>query len=199
MRLILSLFVLACSLPLAAQKQELGLTLGYLSGPERTLASGQSFQTSAGIAFQANYGYRFIGGETAALFGEVHFIANPLREISQTTPGLSRDYATLYVTPGLRVKFNPTGRFQPYIAGGGGYALYENSRLTQGGAPNPAGRFTHRGAVDFGVGADLHFWRFVYLRGEIRDFYTGNPGFNVAVRDSRQHNVVAGGGLGLHW
>jgi len=42
-------------------------------------------------------------------------------------------------------------------------------------------------------------WRFVALRGEARDFYTGAPNYNVASVSGRQHNIVAMGALVLRW
>jgi len=41
-------------------------------------------------------------------------------------------------------------------------------------------------------------WRFLALRGEVRDFYTGTPDYNLRIT-GRQHNVVAGAGLVLRW
>jgi hypothetical protein len=46
---------------------------------------------------------------------------------------------------------------------------------------------------------DYRLFRFVGLRGEIRDFFSGNPNLNVALSTSTQHNVVASGALILHF
>jgi hypothetical protein len=177
-----------------AQRHELGLTLGALSGPGRS-APGGNLDLSSGVALQANYGYRFLNRQKAQLFGEIHFLANGQRTIGSTNATATRDVATAYVTPGFRVKFAPASRLAPYVAVGGGYALYEQSYFQISGASNQAPRFTHRGAFMFGGGADYRLWKWLGLRGEIRDFYTGNPSFNTAVNSSGQHNVVAGGGL----
>lgn len=183
-----------------ASKHELGLMLGAISAPSRTLAapSGQ-LSTSTGLALEANYGYRLIGGERMALYGEVHFLANGLRDISSNLARVTHDYATLYVTPGVRLKFVPRRRLSPYVAVGGGYALYEQSLFTQNQLANPEPRFRHRGAFDAAGGADYKFWRFVSLRGEFRYFYTGNPAFNAIADSSGQHNLVGSGGLALRW
>ena len=42
---------------------------------------------------------------------------------------------------------------------------------------------------------DVRVWQFVATRWEVRDFYSGNPAFNVPVAGSGLHNIVAGGGL----
>lgn len=186
-----------------AQKQELGLTLGGIFSQQREPSLDKlnfgKINLGGGLALQANYGYRVVDGRLAALYVETHFLANGLRDIGAGNANISRDVATIFVTPGLRLKFLPRRVISPYAAVGGGYALYEQSRLTIGGAPNPAPRFTHRGAFDFGGGVDAPLWRFVGLRAEVRDFYTGNPSFNAPLSSSGQHNVVVGGGIVLRF
>jgi hypothetical protein len=195
----MSRLMLLFVLPLAAtaQNHEIGLTLGRIGGPSRTTAAGPA-ELGSGIALQANYGYRFWLSKKVALSAEVHFLANGLREITSPVAMVTRDVATLYATPGLRVKFMPLSkRLSPYVVGGGGYALYEQSYFRQDGASNQAPRFTHRGALMFGGGADVPVWRWLGARFEARDFYTGNPSFNVPVIGGGQHNVVLGGGFVL--
>jgi len=195
MKTFRSLFVLAVwgAACVSAQKHEIGLTLGRIAPNDRT----SQLRAEGGVALQANYGGRITDGECAALYGEVHFLANPLRHVSGAG-FIARDFSSLYVTPGLRLKFNPKGRFQPYGVIGGGYALYENSTFLSNGAANLGERHTHTWAADFGGGIDIPVWRFLTVRGEVRDFITGNPGYNVSVPGS-QHNIVAGGGFLLRF
>ena len=180
----------------AAARHEVGLTLGGLLSAERS--SGPThLNLGPGVAFQANYGYRFLGGRTAALYGEVHMLASPLRDVSSAVRSATRDVATLFVTPGVRLKFFPAGAVAPYVAVGGGWADYEHSTTTLAGAANPAPRTVNHGVFDYGGGVDFKFWRFVGLRAEIRDFYAGGPSYNTPAISGGQHNVVAGGGLVL--
>jgi Outer membrane protein beta-barrel domain len=198
MRKQLLLILFLVSQTALAQKHEIGLTLGGLFPQDRG-AAPDAVRLGGGTALQANYGYRFFGGQAAALYGEVHFLANPQRDITSANQASGRDVATIYVTPGIRVKF-ASGRFlSPYVAVGGGYAVYEQSLLTIGGAHNPAPRDVHRGAFDFGGGVDTKLWRWIALRGEIRDFYSGTPAYNLSGLGGGQHNVVAGGGFVLKW
>ena len=182
---------------LMAQKHEVGLTLGGFVPGSRSSPLG-ALSLSGGPGFQANYGYRLMDRTKVALFVETHFLANPLRDISSINRSATRDVATLYLTPGLRLKFAPRAKLSPYLVVGGGYALYEQSFQQISGQPNPAPRFTHRGVFDFGGGVDVKVWRFFSLRSEIRDFYSGSPGFNALVAGG-QHNVVAGGGFALRF
>ncbi len=182
---------------LQAQKHELGFTLGNVFGASRTSPPGD-LSLGSGPGWQANYGYRILNGWRAALYGEFHFLANPLREISSPNGSATRDVATLYATPGVRVKFAPAAKIAPYVLAGGGYGLYEQSLYQINGQANPAPRFTHRGVLDFGGGVDFRVWRWLGARWEIRDFYTGSPSYNAAV-SSGQHNVVVGGGFTLNF
>lgn len=192
---ILSWTLLALALPTWAQKQELAFTLGATTND---IGTSLNIRTTSGKALQINYGYRFWGNDSVAVSGEVHFLANPLRKISGG-PTLTRDFASLYITPGVRVKLNPGGRIQPFGSIGGGWALYEQSTETIGGAPNPAPRHTSRGAFMFGGGLDFKIARWLAIRGDVRDFYTGRPSLNSLTLNGGQHNVVASGGFVLNW
>jgi len=185
------LIAIAFALPAAAQTHEIGLTLGRVSGVSRS----SDVSLDSGIALQANYGYRFLKRRHVAVSAEVHFLANGQREIRSRDTSATRDIATLYLTPGVRFKFGPIRSFSPYLSVGGGYALYEQSLFRIDGAPNPAPRFTHRGALMFGGGGDFPLWRWLGGRLEVRDFYSGNPSLNTPLNGSGQHNVVFSGGL----
>jgi hypothetical protein len=87
------------------------------------------------------------------------------------------------------VKFKPASSVSPYAVVGGGYADYEQSTTRIEGQSNSASRELARGAFDFGAGVDVRVWRFVALRGEARDLYTGSPGYNVA--------AISGGPVGF--
>jgi opacity protein-like surface antigen len=189
------LLLLAFAASAFAQKHELGFTLGSTTNDLKTALN---LGTTSGRALQVNYGHRFTGNGVAALYGEVHFLANPQRQVSGAN-FLTRDFASLYLTPGIRVKLNPNGRIQPYGTIGGGYALYEQSKTTIGGAPNPAPRHLTRGAFQFGGGVDIRVLTRIALRGEVRDFYTGAPALNLATLRGGQHNIVASGGFVLRF
>ena len=197
MRKLFLLVFLFLSQRALAQQHEVGLTLGGLFPQDRGIVPN-TVRLSGGTALQANYGYRLIGGRTA-LYGEVHLLANAQRVVGSGNPAATRDVATLYVTPGVRVKFATDALVSPYVAVGGGYALYEQSFFRIDSGPNRAPRELHRGALDFGGGADVKFWRWIGLRAEIRDFYSGSPAYNIPAITGGQHNVVAGGGFVLKW
>jgi len=129
----------------------------------------------------------------AALYGEIQFVAIPNRSLTAASAVVPQNYASLYFTPGLRLKFFPCSRLSPWAVIGGGYALYEQSdRLSNG--QKTTNKFLNRGVFDFGGRVNYKLFRFFGLRGEVRDFLSGNPNLNVAL-SSTQHNVVASGVL----
>jgi len=180
-----------------AHKNELALGLGGIPALSRRNSPG--LDAGSGVAFQVNYGRRFLNSAKVALYGEVNLVASPQREVSSAINTATHDFASLYITPGIRVKFRPAPRISPYAVIGGGYADYEQSLTRIDGRPNQASRELARGVFDFGAGVDVHVWRFVALRGEARDFYTGAPNYNVQSIPGGQHNVVATGSFVLRW
>ena len=201
MKSILALFLLPTALCLAqenaAPKNELAFGLGGIPALARSDSPG--LDAGSGVAFQVNYGHRIVDGNTVALYGEINFIASPLRDVSTGVTSATQDFASLYITPGIRVKFRPRSRISPYAVIGGGYADYEQSLTRIDGRPNQAPRELGRGVFDFGAGFDVHVWRFVALRGEARDLYTGSPNYNLASISGGQHNVVATGAFVVRW
>ena len=181
----------------AGRKNELALGLGGIPAVSRS--DTPRLDTGSGLVFQVNYGRRFLNSRKVALFGEINALANPLRDVSSSIPAATHDFASLYITPGIRVKFLPTSRISPYALIGGGYADYEQSTTRIDRQPNSVSRELARGVFDFGAGVDVHIWRFLALRGEARDFYSGSPAYNVAGVSGGQHNVVATGAVVLGW
>ena len=181
----------------AVPKNELAFGLGGI--PALSRSDSPSLDAGSGVAFQVNYGRRFLDRSKVAVYGEINFVASPLREVSTAAGTATHDFASLYVTPGIRVKFRPAARISPYAVVGGGYADYEQSLTRIDGRPNQAPRQLARGVFDFGAGVDVHVWRFVAVRGEARDFYTGSPNYNIQSISGGQHNVVATGAFVLRW
>jgi hypothetical protein len=111
-----------------------------------------------------------------------------------TTAGLTSpaSYSALFVAPGLRLKFAPGFPVSPWVAVGGGLAHFSGSsrlRLLSGTDT------TNTSVFDYGGGLDVKIAPFLSIRGEVRDFYSGGLGFNLATFNERQHNIVATTGL----
>jgi len=195
--LFLLLAVLCQAQEGTAPKNELAFGLGGL--PALSRSDSPSLDVGSGVAFQLNYGRRFLNSNQVALYGELNLVASPLRDVLSGVKTATQDFASLYVTPGIRVKFRPTSRISPYVLVGGGYGDYEQSVTRIDGARNQASRELARGVFDFGAGVDVRVWRFVAFRGEARDFYTGSPNYNIPAISGGQHNIVATGAFVLRW
>jgi hypothetical protein len=167
--------------------------------PSLPRSNTPSLDAGSGVALQVNYGRQLLRADMVAIFGEFNFLASPLREVSSSVTSATRDFASLYLTPGIRVKLFPRSKFSLYAVAGGGYGDYEQSRMRIDGRPNPAPREISRGVVDFGTGVDVRVWRFIAFRGEARDFFTGSPNYNLSTISGGQRNVVATGAVVLRW
>jgi hypothetical protein len=178
-------------------KNEIALGIGGI--PSISRGTAPSLDAGAGMAFEINYSRRVANLQAVAIYGEVEFLASPSRQISSVNTALTHDFASLYVTPGIRVSLLPGARISPFAVIGGGYGDYEQSTALINGKPNPAPRERSVGVFDFGGGVDFRVFRFLALRGSIRDFYTGSPDYNLSSISGSQHNVAATGSIVLRW
>lgn len=135
-----------------AQNQDPTFSLGGIPGQSRSFqGSARTAQISADRSLGVNYGHHFLGAKKAALFGEIEFVALPNRRVTSVTATAPRSYASLYVTPGLRLKLFPHSRLSPWGAIGGGYALYEESAQLSNGQKTIT-KFLNRGIFTYGGG-----------------------------------------------
>ncbi len=196
--LLVPFAIILCRGQELAPKNELGFTLGGILSLSRS-TSQESLDLGAGTAYGVNYGRKFVSFKKVALYGEVNFLASPQRDVSSNVNSATKNFASLYVTPGIRLKFFPTSAISPYAMIGGGYGDYEQSTTRLNGQPNTAPRELARGVFDFGAGVDVHVWRWIALRADARDFYTGSPAFNLSTISGGQNNVAISGGFVVRW
>lgn len=185
----------ACFVLLAAsavaQNNEITLTVGgYL--PHHIHVRSDNL-----LALEGNLARQIFHVPKASLYIEVPVVATlggPGVRAFTILPGQSfntRHYSALFVSPGLRVKLLPDSRVSPYLAIGGGLAHFSKSHF--GGESS-----TNTNVFDLGGGVDVKLTRFVALRGEVRDFYSGAPQLITGLRD-REHQILATGGIVLRF
>jgi hypothetical protein len=184
----------------AQGKNEIGLVIGATVTPGRNFASGitpcASFDSS--LALGAEYDHCVLSGHNATLYGGLDFLASPLDvKVSNPPTDTIGQYAYVFLTPHIRVKFNPEGAVSPWLLFGGGYARFLEKKPTAVPSFVPG---TNTGTFVFGGGVDtrtvVHVFRIpIGFRTEVRDFYSGSPNYNRPVRGSLQNNVVFTGGL----
>jgi len=100
----------------------------------------------------------------------------------------------LFLTPAARVNLFPTTAVSPWVSLGAGFGhISEYPTLLYSGA-NP-GKSTTSFTLEGGIGLDVKVWKQLSIRGEVRDFWSGEPDFPLApTGHSRQHNYFVGGG-----
>src|SRR5580765_6488842 len=100
----------------------------------------------------------------------------------------------LFVTLAARVNFFPTTAVSPWVSFGAGFGhISQYGQLVYGGT-NP-GKSSTSAVIEAGFGFDVKVWQKLSIRGEVRDFWGGQPDFPLApTGNSRQHNYFVGGG-----
>ena len=191
--------ILSCALtlwagPAAAQP---AADVGLLLGLTTTSDQGSVLQFDRGRTYQATFAWRVWHNDSVRLAIEVPFIATPAFDV--TTPGrsLPKEYASLYLTPGVRVTVLADRAVSLFGAAGAGYARYSESKLRVDDSANPAQLDTNTDAIQVGGGLDVRVLRWLGLRGEVRDLWTGARKFSIAPPGERVHNVVVSGGFVL--
>ena len=199
--LIFTLMILTALAIGQDEKNEIGGSLG------RTFISDQGIQganffnpiihTGKGLTFTVEYARRLYVAPVFAVAGEVVFLDNHDVDVNAGEAGHSvvpSDYRELFVTPGARLNLFPTTAVSPWVSFGAGFGhISQGNQLLFGGV-NP-GRSTTSAVVQGGFGLDVKVWRNLRARGQVRDFWSGEPDFPLApTGKTRQHNFYVGGG-----
>ena len=208
----MSLVVFLWSVPaLAQEKNEVGLVIGgtvtpsqglspaaSLIAPDGTVLTTRNLAIDSSLTLGLEYDHAFVLRQKFAIDGGVDFLASPSDvKLSQPSQNAIGQYAFIFLTPHVRVKFHPNGVFSPWLSFGGGYARFLEK------APAAASSFkpgTNTGTLEFGGGIDtrtvVHFLRIpIGFRVEVRDFYSGQPNYNQKVIGNLQNNLAFTGGL----
>lgn len=195
---IFSLFSVLLPRAQSQTKNEVGLVIGATTIPSQTLSQGGDLTFNASLALGAEYDRRVATAKRLAIYGGVDYLASPRDvKLSEPPPGVSPEYAYEFLTPHVRVKFNPAGPIAPWLSFGGGYARFRETAPSGSTSFRPG---TNTGTLEFGAGIDtrsvVHVLRIpIGFRLEVRDFYSGLPNYNQKLNTSLQNNVAFTGGL----
>jgi len=173
--------------------------VGLLLGATRTSDEGTALAFDRATTYQATFAWRLWQGSKAAVSVEVPFLASPAFTVATPGASLPKEYAALYLTPGVRLTLHPNGPVSVFASAGGGYARYSESKERANGSANPNQRDTNTGALQFGGGVDMRAVRWLGFRGEVRDVYTGARNFSIATSHNDVHNVVVSVGFVLRF
>jgi hypothetical protein len=193
--------LLAVSAAAQDEKNELGGILGRTFISDQGIKGATFFDpvihSGKGLSFDVEYGRRIWVAPIYSITGEVVVMYNPDEDLNGGEYGSSvvpTDYSQLFVTPGVRANLFPTTAVSPWVSLGAGFGHFsEGSQLVYGGT-NP-GKNTTGFVLQGGLGLDVKVWRKLSIRGEVRDFWSGEPDFPLApTGKTRQHNFFVGGG-----
>jgi opacity protein-like surface antigen len=192
--------MLAASAAAQDEKNELGGMIG------RTFISDQGIKASIpdpiihfgkGLTFEGEYSRLFYVTPIYSIAAEGIVAYNRDIDLNAGAYGFAvvpQDMKSLFFTPAARVNLFPTTAVSPWISLGAGFGHFtQSSQLVYGGA-NP-GKSTTGFVLQGGFGLDVKVWKSLSLRGEVRDFWSGEPDFPLApTGKTRQHNFFVGGG-----
>jgi len=195
------LTVLAASAVAQDEKNEVGGVIGRIfisdqpitgaTYPSPTIAYGK------GLTFEGEYSRRILVTPLYALSGEA-VVAYDGKELPNAgdygNSVVPQSLKELFVTPAVRANLFPTTAVSPWASLGAGFGhISEYPTLLYGGV-NP-GKSTTSFVFQWGVGLDVKVWKQLSIRGELRDFWAGEPDFPLApTGKTRQHNYFVGGG-----
>lgn len=202
--LLLALSVAVRGATAQDRNNEVGLLLGAAVTPSLTIGPGPAgIEFGKGLTFQATYARHLLSRAGAQLSFEVPLLAAPSIKTRSVGISVPSEYASLFITPGLRLKFLPQAPLSPWVSAGGGYARFHEAAEVQDGAPNVGRVGRNTGAVQFGGGLDIRtpvtILFPISLRLEVRDVFSGKPTYNAITGGSLQHNVVLSGGFVVHF
>jgi hypothetical protein len=197
------LVVVAMTAALAAAQDEKNEVSGVLG---RSFIATQPFQCGGcfdpnirfgrGLTIEGSYARRLMVLPIYSVTAELPVAYNPDEDLhgGGSSP-VPKDYSALFVAPSARVNLFPTTAFSLWGSFGGGFGHVSQNGSTIYGAAN-LGKGTTSGVLQYGFGLDVRILRRLFVRGEARDFWAGEPDFPQApTGKSRQHNYFAGGGV----
>jgi hypothetical protein len=178
----------------AQKSNEVAGTIGRTFIVDQT-AGGGTVHFGHGLTYEANYAHRFLNFGVFGVSVEVPFVVDPSNKvhdnINDVVPFAFKSY---FVTPSARLNLFPATSFSPWVSVGGGFGYFTpSSTLELGGFPNP-GKSRTTGVFQVGGGLDVRVLGPIKIRGEIRDFYSGEPPINVNA-SGRYSNLYAAAGV----
>ncbi len=183
------------------EKNEIGGVLG------RTFISDQGIQDASlpdniihagkGLTVEGEYARRIWVTPIYAISAEGLLMYNhevKLNAGAYLNAVVPQAYKELFAAPAARVNLFPTTAVSPWASLGVGFGhISESAGLDYGGV-NP-GKAKTSAVIEGGIGLDVKVWKQLSMRGEVRDFWSGEPDFPLApTGKSRQHNYLVGGG-----
>jgi hypothetical protein len=183
-----------------AQKNELSGMLGRILISDQSIQGAPAYDPKLrfgdGLTFELNYARHIIGGDLLSLSLEVPFVVNADEDLHAAQNVIPKQYSSYFVTPAARLNLFPEQAVSPWVSLGGGLGHFgASSTLEFASLPNPGKTGTNTGVFQVGFGLDVRLFKHFTLRGELREFWSGEPQLNVVTNNSRQANHFVAGGV----
>jgi len=196
--------ILIASAAAQDEKNELAGMLGRVfvsdQGIQNPPVPNAVIHSGDGLTFEADYARHIWVTPIYAISGEVPVAINFKEKLNAPQGTVPINYKQLFVAPSARLNLFPTTAFSPWVSFGAGFAYFsQNDALIFDGGTNP-GKNGATSVIQGGAGLDVKVRGKFSIRGEVRDFYSGEPDFpNAPTGHSRQHNYFVGGGVVYHF
>ncbi len=186
-----------------AQKNEIAVAVGG----HFPVDTSSGLSVGHALALQGNFAHRIASVPLVSLYFEVPVIGGFNIGTGASVvldPNAISKYSSLFITPGLKLKFAPSFPVSPYLVAGGGLARFKGTATTVGGTTN-TNQTVNKGAFDIGGGLDWKAAPFLSIRTEVRDVYSGLPSLTssplgvLGITSARQHNLLPALGLVLRF
>jgi opacity protein-like surface antigen len=193
--------MLAASAVAQDEKNEIGGIIGRTFVSDQGIKGATYFDpiihSGKGLTFEGEYGRRILVTPIYSISGEALLAYNPEEKLNAGQYGnavVQTSYKSLFVTPAARVNLFPTTAVSPWASVGAGFGHFSESSTLVYSGTNP-GKSTTSAVIEAGIGLDVKVWKQLSIRGEVRDFWSGEPDFPLApTGKTRQHNYFVGGG-----
>ena len=185
-----------------AQKAEVAVVAGetFTSNATQVLPPGVDpafINSHHQFYLEGTVAVRWVDAKLGALYLELPVAYEPSQDITVGTPASSTldRLSTFFATPAVRLKLLSGAPVSPWVSAGFGLAHFSSEFAGP----------TNKGAVQFGGGVDFKTRSpNLSIRAEVRDFLTGDPNFaleppRIGVGGLHRHNVLAGGGIVIHF
>jgi opacity protein-like surface antigen len=194
--------VLVVSAGAQTERNEIGGMLGRIFISDQGIKNATFFDptihSGKGLTVEGEYARHLIVAPIWSVSIEAVVMYNPDVDLNAGEYGhavVPADYKQLFVTPAARVNLFPTTAVSPWVSFGAGIAHFSQGNKLVYGDTNP-GKSTTSAVIEAGAGLDVKVWKRLSVRGEVRDFYSGEPDFPLApTGKTRQHNFFVGGGV----
>jgi opacity protein-like surface antigen len=181
-------------------KNEIGGTIGRIFISDQGIKGSNildpTIHSGNGLTFEGFYARRFFVTPIYSVAGEVPVAYNYDEDLvgGQVGNTVPTDYKALFVTPAARVNLFPTTAVSPWVSIGAGFGHFSEGNALNFGGTNP-GKSTTNFVFQAGLGLDVRVWKSLSIRGQVRDFWSGEPDFPQApTGKTRQHNFFVSGG-----